>query len=190
MELRLPMHWWIPSTSTITTTSTAQSVGDGSSDSGGFRLDGAWANTIAEDHLGLGSTGTLTLDSESGPAVSTSMVSNLNSTATAIVSLAVATAQLLSSTGIENLNAEVGGLGLITSVNQGVFKADATSTTDDPVPWVSTKHQQPFVIPHSHSGSSIQPSRQRTSTTFRTVSQVLVLMVGANFSPLLLVWLI
>jgi hypothetical protein len=38
---------------------------------------------------------------------------------------------LLSSTGIENLNAEVGGLGLVTAVNQGVFKADATSTTDD-----------------------------------------------------------
>ena len=125
------MHWWIPSTSTITTTPTAHSVGDGSSDSGGFRLDGALANTIAEEHLGLGSTGTLMLDSGSGATVSTSMVSNLNSTATAIDGLAVAIAELLSSPGIENLNAEVGGLGLITSVNQGVFKADATRTTDN-----------------------------------------------------------
>ncbi len=121
----------VTSTSTLTATSTAQTVGDGSSDSGYLRLDGAWANTIAEDHLGLGSTGTLTLDSESDATVSTSLVSNLSSTATASDGLAVATAQLLSSTGIENLNAEVGGLGLVTSVNQGVFKADATSTTDD-----------------------------------------------------------
>jgi hypothetical protein len=121
----------VTSTSTLTATSTAQTVGDGNSDSGPLRLDGAWANTIAEDHLGLGSTGTLTLDSESDATVTTSMVSNLSSTATANDGLAVATAQLLSSTGIENLNAEVGGLGLVTATNQGVFKADATSTTDD-----------------------------------------------------------
>ena len=59
------------------------------------------------------------------------MLSNLSSTATANDGLAVATAKLLSSTGIENLNAEVGGLGLVTAVNQGIFKADAISTTDD-----------------------------------------------------------
>ena len=121
----------IVSTSSLTATSNAQTVGDGSSDSGARLLDGAWANTIAEDHLGLGSTGILTLDSESNATVSTSMVSSLTSTATANDGLAVATAQLLSSTGIENLNAEVGGLGLVTTINQGVFKADATSTTDD-----------------------------------------------------------
>ena len=69
--------------------------------------------------------------SESNSTVSNSMVSKLTSTATANDGLAVATSQLLSSTGIENLNAEVGGLGLVTAVNQGVFKADATSTTDD-----------------------------------------------------------
>jgi hypothetical protein len=38
---------------------------------------------------------------------------------------------LLRSTGIENLIAEVGGLGLVTAISQGVFKADATRTTDD-----------------------------------------------------------
>jgi hypothetical protein len=119
------------STSSLTATSTAQTVGDGINDSGYLRLDGAWANTIAEDHLGLGSTGTLTLDSESNATVSTSMLSKLTSSAVANDGLAVATSQLLSSTGIENLNAEVGGLGLVTAVNQGVFKADATSTTDD-----------------------------------------------------------
>ena len=63
--------------------------------------------------------------------VSTSMVSNLSSKATANDGLAVATAELLNSSGIENLNAEVGGLGLETAINRGVFKADATSTTDD-----------------------------------------------------------
>lgn len=79
----------------------------------------------------LGSKGILTLDSESDATVSTSMLSKLSSTETANDGLAVATAQLLTSTGIENLNAEVGGLGLVTAINQGVFKADATSTTDD-----------------------------------------------------------
>jgi len=122
------------STSSLTATSTAQTVGDGSSDSGAQKLDGAWANTIAKDHLGIGSTaptGVLTLDSESNATVSTSMLSKLSSTATANDGLAVASSQLLSSTGIENLNAEVGGLGLVTAINQGVFKADASSTTDD-----------------------------------------------------------
>jgi hypothetical protein len=118
-------------TTTLTATPTAQTVGDGSSDSGPPLLDVAWANTIAEDHLGLGSTGTLTLDSESDAMVSTSMVSNLSSKATANDGLAVATAELLNSSGIENLNAEVGGLGLENAINRGVFKADATSTTDD-----------------------------------------------------------
>jgi len=61
----------------------------------------------------------------------TSMVSNLSSKATANDGLAVATAELLNSSGIENLNAEVGGLGLVIAINQGVFKADATSATDD-----------------------------------------------------------
>jgi hypothetical protein len=124
----------IVSTSSLTATSTAQTVGHGSSDSGALRLDGAWSNTIAQDHLGLGSSapsGVLTLDSESNATVSTSMVSKLSSTATANNGLAVASSQLLSSTGIENLKAEVGGLGLVTAINQGVFKADATSTTDD-----------------------------------------------------------
>ena len=122
------------STSTLTATSTAQTIGDGISDSGAQKLDGAWSNTIAQDHLGLGSsapTGVLTLDSESNATVSTSMLSKLSSTATANDGLAVASSQLLSSTGIENLTAEVGGLGLVTAVNQGVFKADATSTTTD-----------------------------------------------------------
>jgi hypothetical protein len=124
----------VVSTSTLTATSSAQTVGDGSSDSGALRLDGAWSNTIAQDHLGLGSsapTGVLTLDSESNATVSSSMLSKLSSTATANDGLAVASSQLLSSTGIENLIAEVGGLGLVTAINQGVFKADATSTTDD-----------------------------------------------------------
>jgi hypothetical protein len=119
------------STSTLTATSSAQTVGDGRSDSGARLLDGAWSTTIAQDHLGIGSTGTLTLDSESNATVSTSMLSKLSSTATANDGLAVATSKLLSSTGIENVNAEVGGLGLVTAINQGVFKADATSTTDD-----------------------------------------------------------
>ena len=122
------------STSTLTATSIAQTVGDGRSDSGALLLDGAWANTIAQDHLGLGSsapTGVLTLDSESNATVSTSMLSKLSSTATANDGLAVATSQLMGSTGIENLIAEVGGKGLVTSINQGVFHADATSTTDD-----------------------------------------------------------
>ena len=121
----------VVSTSSLTATSTAQTVGDGISDSGARHLDGAWANTIAKDHLGLGSTGILTLDSESNATVSTSMLSKLTSTATANDGLAVASSQLLSSTGIENLTAEVGGLGLVTAINQGVFKADANSTTDD-----------------------------------------------------------
>ncbi len=124
----------VVSTSSLTATSTAQTVGDGRSDSGARLLDGAWSTTIAQDHLGIGSsapTGVLTLDSESNATVSTSMLSKLTSTATANDGLAVATSQLLSSTGIENLDAQVGGLGLVTAVNQGVFKADATSTTDD-----------------------------------------------------------
>ena len=122
------------STSSLTATSSAQTVGDGSSDSGAQKLDGAWSNTISQDHLGLGSSapsGVLTLDSESNATVSTSMLSKLSSTATANDGLAAASSQLLSSTGIENFNAEVGGLGLVTAINQGVFKADATSTTDD-----------------------------------------------------------
>ena len=121
----------VVSTSTLTATSIAQTVGDGSSDSGARLLDGAWANTIAQDHLGLGSSSTMTIDSESNATVSTSMLSKLTSTATANDGLAAASSQLLSSTGIENLNAEVGGLGLVTAINQGVLKADATSTTDD-----------------------------------------------------------
>ena len=121
----------VVSTSTLTATSSAQTVGDGASDSGAQKLDGAWSNTIAKDHLGLGSTDTLTLDSESNATVSTSMLSKLSSTATANDGLAAASSQLLSSTGIENFNAEVGGLGLVSAINQGVFKADATSTTDD-----------------------------------------------------------
>ena len=119
------------STSTLTATSIARIVGDGSSDSDPHLLDGAWSNTIAEDHLGLGSTGTLTLDSESNATVSTSMSSKLSSTATANDGLAVATSQWLISTGIEYLTAEVGGQGLLTAINQCVFKPDATSTTDD-----------------------------------------------------------
>ena len=84
--------------------------------------------------MGLGSsapTGVLTLDSESNATVSTSLLSKLSSSATANDGLAAASSQLISSTGIDNLIEEVGGLGLVTAINQGLFKADATSTTDD-----------------------------------------------------------
>ena len=114
------------------------------------------------------------------------MLSKLSSTATANDGLAVVTAQLLTSTGIENLNAEVGDLGLVTAINQGVFKADATSTTDDAS---ALGINQASSIPPSPLALPIPRSQLRTSTLPKSVQQALVVMPGANSSPHPLVWL-
>jgi len=140
----------VVSTSSLTATSSAQTVGDGSSDSDAQKLDGAWSNTIVQDRLGFGSTaptGVLILDSDSSGTVSTSMLSKMISTATAVDGLAVASSQLLSSTGIENFIAEFGGRGLVTAINHGAFNADATSTTVDARAMGFNKDQQAFWIP-------------------------------------------
>jgi hypothetical protein len=56
----------VSSISSLKASSNAETVGDGTGHSGSLGIDGAWANTIAEEHLGIG-TGdlgdVLTLDS-------------------------------------------------------------------------------------------------------------------------------
>ena len=76
------------------------------------------ANTIADAHLGLGSGdlgGILGIDVASDAGISSSLGSVLSAEATAD---AVAVSMLPWPALAEDLNVEVGGLGLVSSINQ------------------------------------------------------------------------
>jgi len=119
--------------SSMSAASSADTVGDGSGNSGSLGVDGSWANTIADAHLGLGSGdlgGILGIDVASDAGISSSLGSVLSAEATADAGVAVSNAALNASTGMEDLNVEVGGLGLVSSINQSELASTASSTTD------------------------------------------------------------
>ena len=119
--------------SSMSAASSADTVGDGSGNSGSLGVDGSWANTIADAHLGLGSGdlgGNLGIDVASDAGISSSLASVLSAEATADAGVAVSNAALNASTGMEDLQVEVGGLGLISSINQSELASTASSTTD------------------------------------------------------------
>ena len=119
--------------SSMSAASSADTVGDGSGNSGSLGVDGSWANTIADAHLGLGSGdlgGNLGIDVASDAGISSSLASVLSAEATADAGVAVSNAALNASTGMEDLQVEVGGLGLVSSINQSELASTASSTTD------------------------------------------------------------
>ena len=119
--------------SSMSAASSADTVGDGSGNSGSLGVDGSWANTIADAHLGLGSGdlgGILGIDVSSDTGISSSLGSVLSAEATADAGVAVSNAALNASTGMEDLQVEVGGLGLVNSINQSELSSTASSTTD------------------------------------------------------------
>ncbi len=119
--------------SSMSAASSADTVGDGSGNSGSLGVDGSWANTIADAHLGLGSGdlgGILGIDVASDAGISSSLGSVLSAEATADAGVAVSNAALNASTGMEDLQVEVGGLGLVNSINQSELASTASSTTD------------------------------------------------------------
>ena len=123
----------ISSISSLKASSNAETVGDGIGHSGSLGIDGAWANTIAEEHLGIGTgnlTGVLTLDSAADATLNSSISSNLSATAAAKDGAAVSNSALNSSTAMDNLDIEVGGLGLIQAINQTNVSSNASSTSN------------------------------------------------------------
>jgi hypothetical protein len=123
----------VSSISSLKASSNAETVGDGTGHSGSLAIDGAWANTIAEEHLGIGTghlAGVLTLDSAADATLNSSMSSNLSASATAKDGAAMSNAALNSSTGMDNLDVEVGGLGLIQAMNQTNISSNASSTSN------------------------------------------------------------
>ena len=123
----------ISSISSLKASSNAETVGDGIGHSGSLGIDGSWANTIAEEHLGIGTgnlTGVLTLDSAADATLNSSISSNLSATAAAKDGAAVSNSALNSSIAMDNLNIEVGGLGLIQAINQTNVSSNASSTSN------------------------------------------------------------
>ena len=120
--------------SSMSAASVAETVGNGTGNSGSLGVDGSWSNAIADDHLGLGSGdlgGILGIDIASDGSISSSLASSLSADATADAGVAVSNAALNASTGMEDLAVEVGGLGLVSSINQSELDSTASSTTDD-----------------------------------------------------------
>ena len=120
--------------SSMSAASVAETVGNGTGNSGSLGVDGSWSNAIADDHLGLGSGdlgGILGIDVASDASISSSLASSLSADATADAGVAVSNVALNASTGMEDLAVEVGGLGLVSSINQSELDSTASSTTDD-----------------------------------------------------------
>ncbi|QNJ32757.1 hypothetical protein SynPROS91_02407 [Synechococcus sp. PROS-9-1] len=120
--------------SSMSAASVAETVGNGSGNSGSLGVDGSWSNAIADDHLGLGSGdlgGILGIDVASDASISSSLASSLSADATADAGVAVSNVALNASTSMEDLAVEVGGLGLVSSINQSELDSTASSTTDD-----------------------------------------------------------
>ncbi len=119
--------------SNLTAASFAETVGDGTGNSGSLGVDGSWSNTIADAHLGFGSGdlgGILGIDVASDAAISSTLASVLSAEAVADAGVAVSNAALNASTGMEDLQVEVGGLGLVSSINQSELSSTASSTSD------------------------------------------------------------
>jgi hypothetical protein len=120
--------------SSMSAASVAETVGNGTGNSGSLGVDGSWSNAIADDLIGLGSGdlgGILGIDVASDASISSSLASSLSAEATADAGLAVSNAALNASTGMEDLAVEVGGLGLVSSINQSELDSTASSTKDD-----------------------------------------------------------
>jgi len=86
-------------------------------------------------------------------------------------------------TWIENLNAQVGGLGLISAINQGVFNANARALGINKASAEILYSTFSFSI----TDSTITAKDYKTA---KSVPQVLVDMLGVNFRLPPLVWLI